>query len=65
MCKTREVLAWLVLNNIKQKWIAIDMGVSQALVNGTIHNHYRYQNKRVIAKLLVLGCPAEYLVVEK
>ena len=65
MCNTREILAWLVFNNIKQNWIAMDIGVSNALVNGTIHNKYPYSNKRVLAKLAKMGCPAEYLVVEK
>ena len=66
MCKTREILAWLALNNLKQNRIAMDIEVSQSLVNGTIHNRYRYTNKRVIARLAELGCPAEYLwVVEK
>lgn len=63
MRQTRLVLAWLVARNIQQTKIANELELSTSLVNGTIHN--RNNNRKVLDRLLQLGCPADLLAIPR
>jgi len=55
----KEIKKWLIDQELSQKEIAIDLGVSEALVSLTIAG--RKKNRRVIEALRQRGCPAEFL----
>ncbi|WP_353115374.1 hypothetical protein [Nitratidesulfovibrio sp.] len=57
--QTYHILDWLRRNRIRQLVIAEELGVNTSLVSSTIWG--RRNNRRVLRKLLDLGCPARFL----
>ncbi len=57
--QTYRILGWLRSKRISQVAIAEELGVHNSLVSSTIWG--RRNNRRVLRKLLDLGCPERWL----
>ena len=56
---TLQIKAWMVLNQLTAKELAARIGIAPVNVCLTINK--KGNNRKVLRKLLELGCPAEYL----
>lgn len=59
---TIEIKKWLLDKRLRQADIARALGVSHTTVNLIIHG--RFKSRRVVQKLIDLGCPPEFLGIE-
>ena len=54
-----KIYEWLDMNKISIKSIASAIGITPSMVTSTIRG--RKNNRRVLKKLISLGCPHDYL----
>ncbi len=63
MRKRKEILKWMIDQDITGADVARGIGVDRALVSRTIKG--TDNNRRVLRRLLDLGCPAALLALPK